>query len=253
MIKNDKIYIIDFEYAEFMDKNGMFKINSVFGTKAYLPNYITEYFISKRFNNNAIQLDNRTANGCEMDMYAVCTMIIIIISDILLENKDLIIELFKTYRKACNQANLDLVFQTNLLELIKLIPQVYKDKDILQNLIEIIPLVKDRNVLQHLIEIIPLVKDRNVLQKLIEMIPLVKDRNVLLLFLQQLTEIIPNEDATDLLELIEMIPHVDFAFLKEFLAGVKTNIKQKPTEGGYKKPRRKIHKQYTRKRRTNKS
>ena len=167
---SNKIYIIDFEYAKVMDENGMFKINSVFGTKAYLPNDITEYFISKRFKNNAIQLDNHTANGCEMDMYAVCTMIIIIISDILLENKDLIIELFKTYRKACNQANLDLEFQKKLLQII-----------------EIIPLVEDRNGLQQIIN------------------------------------------------------------------DIKSTINPKPTEGGYKKPRRKIHKQYTRKRRTNKS
>ena len=56
-------------------------------------------------------------------------------------------------------------------------------------------------------------------------------------------------------QILENLTPPDLKIQKRILEDIKIMITklEQPTEGGYKKPRRKIHKQYTRKRRTNKS
>jgi len=107
----NKIYIIDFESAEKMDENGFFK-EKIFGTQGYVPLDLIRY---AKLNNNHTAL----INGCAMDMYAVCTIMIKSwIHQYGVKDKEMI-ELFEELRYKCIGAKPDLEFQEDLLETIE--------------------------------------------------------------------------------------------------------------------------------------
>jgi len=114
----NKIYIIDFESAAKMDENGFFK-KKIFGTEGYVP---LDLKIYTKLNKNHTAL----INGCAMDMYAVCTIMIISWEHQYgVNNTTEMIKIFNDFRDRCDEANPHfeanphLNFQEELLETIE--------------------------------------------------------------------------------------------------------------------------------------
>jgi serine/threonine protein kinase len=108
----NKIYIIDFESAAEVDENGFFK-EKIFGTQGYIPLDLISY---AKLNKNHTAL----INGCAMDMYAVCTIMIKSWKHQYgVNNTTEMIKIFKNFRDRCNQANPHSNFQEELLETIE--------------------------------------------------------------------------------------------------------------------------------------